>query len=123
MRASGAVPIALAFAAVVTTSAAAPSLMPEAFPAVTEPSFLKAGPQRRLPRHVHAGTRLQHAAHHHVLDIRRLHARACHRLANDDGAEIDRGEIFEDAAKAPIGVRQALRMTASVSCGMSCRTY
>src|SRR6476660_2522250 len=40
MRASGGVPISLALRAVVTTSAAAPSLMPDAFPAVTVPSFL-----------------------------------------------------------------------------------
>ena len=37
------VPTAVAFAAVATTSAAAPSLMPDALPAVTVPSFLNAG--------------------------------------------------------------------------------
>ena len=42
MRASGAARIALAFAVDVTTSAAAPSLMPDALPAVTLPSFLNA---------------------------------------------------------------------------------
>ncbi len=42
-RASGARPSAFALAAVATTSAAAPSLMPEALPAVTLPSFLNAG--------------------------------------------------------------------------------
>ena len=47
MRASGArSERACAFAAVVTTTAAAPSLMPEALPAVTDPSFLNAGFER-----------------------------------------------------------------------------
>ncbi len=43
MRASGSRPSFSAAAAEATTSAAAPSLMPEALPAVTVPSFLKAG--------------------------------------------------------------------------------
>jgi hypothetical protein len=41
--ARGVRPISRALADVVTTSAAAPSLMPDALPAVTLPSFLKAG--------------------------------------------------------------------------------
>jgi hypothetical protein len=43
MRASGLRPRFLASSAVISTSAAAPSLMPEALPAVTVPSLLKAG--------------------------------------------------------------------------------
>ena len=43
MRASGGVPIFFALSAVVTIMAAAPSLMPDALPAVTVPSFLNAG--------------------------------------------------------------------------------
>ena len=43
MRASGARPRRFASAAVISTSAAAPSLMPEALPAVTVPSLEKAG--------------------------------------------------------------------------------
>src|SRR5688572_6629853 len=43
MRASGCTPSALARAALITTSALAPSLICEALPAVTVPSFLKAG--------------------------------------------------------------------------------
>ena len=42
IRARGRRPSATAFAAEVITSAAAPSLMPEALPAVTVPSFLNA---------------------------------------------------------------------------------
>ena len=42
MRAMGLMPNCLALSADITTSAAAPSLIPEAFPAVTVPSFLKA---------------------------------------------------------------------------------
>ena len=40
--ASGVRPSSFAFASDITTSAAAPSLMPEALPAVTPPSFLNA---------------------------------------------------------------------------------
>ena len=43
MRASGLRPRLLASSAVISTSAAAPSLMPEALPAVTVPSLAKAG--------------------------------------------------------------------------------
>ena len=43
MRASGGVPALRSAWPVTTTSADAPSLMPDAFPAVTEPSFLNAG--------------------------------------------------------------------------------
>ena len=43
MRASGVRPRADASLALISTSAAAPSLMPEALPAVTLPSLLKAG--------------------------------------------------------------------------------
>ena len=43
IRASGSSPRALASAALISTSAAAPSLSPEALAAVTEPSFVKAG--------------------------------------------------------------------------------
>ena len=43
MRTSGAMPSARAFSSDITTSAAAPSLTPGAFPAVTVPSFLNAG--------------------------------------------------------------------------------
>jgi hypothetical protein len=42
-RASGAAPTRRALSDVVTTSAAAPSLMPDAFPAVTDPSLANAG--------------------------------------------------------------------------------
>ena len=37
-------PNSSAFSALMIRAAAAPSLIPEAFPAVTEPSFLKTGP-------------------------------------------------------------------------------
>jgi hypothetical protein len=43
MRASGVRPRLSASAAVMSTTAAAPSLMPDALPAVTVPSFEKAG--------------------------------------------------------------------------------
>ena len=43
MRAKGVKPKAAAFLADMTTTAAAPSLMPEALPAVTEPALSKAG--------------------------------------------------------------------------------
>ncbi len=43
MRASGFTPRFLASSALINTKAAAPSLMPEALPAVTEPSLAKAG--------------------------------------------------------------------------------
>ena len=43
MRASGVRPRAAAFLAVITITAAAPSLMPDALPAVTEPALSKAG--------------------------------------------------------------------------------
>ncbi len=43
MRASGLRPSSLAFSADITTTAAAPSLMPEALPAVTVPFLMKAG--------------------------------------------------------------------------------
>ena len=43
MRASGFRPSAAAFFAVITITAAAPSLRPEALPAVTEPALSKAG--------------------------------------------------------------------------------
>ncbi|MNV62810.1 hypothetical protein D3C71_1553740 [compost metagenome] len=43
MRASGVRPRALALAADITTTAAAPSLRPEALPAVTEPALSNAG--------------------------------------------------------------------------------
>ncbi|MNF14169.1 hypothetical protein D3C80_2162780 [compost metagenome] len=43
MRASGSRPRALASSADISTRAAAPSLMPEALAAVTEPSLTKAG--------------------------------------------------------------------------------
>ncbi len=43
MRASGSTPRLLASSAVIRTRAAAPSLMPEALPAVTVPSLSKAG--------------------------------------------------------------------------------
>ncbi len=43
MRASGCTPSAFARSAVETTTAAAPSLMPEALPAVTDPSLANAG--------------------------------------------------------------------------------
>ncbi len=46
--ASGVTPSSLAFSSVITTIAAAPSLIVEALPAVTVPSFLNAG--RSLPR-------------------------------------------------------------------------
>jgi hypothetical protein len=42
MRAKGFSPKAAAFLADITTTAAAPSLMPEALPAVTEPVLSKA---------------------------------------------------------------------------------
>ena len=58
MRASGAVPTCRALAAVVTTSAAAPSLIPEALPAVTVPSFLNAGFSFRQRIDGGAGTRV-----------------------------------------------------------------
>ena len=41
--AMGLTPSSFAFSSLITTTAAAPSLMPEAFPAVTIPSFLNAG--------------------------------------------------------------------------------
>ena len=43
IRASGVTPRLAASAAVISTTAAAPSLMPDALPAVTVPSFSKAG--------------------------------------------------------------------------------
>lgn len=43
MRAIGVKPNSLALEAFITMTAAAPSLIPEALPAVTLPSFLKAG--------------------------------------------------------------------------------
>ena len=43
----GLTPKAFAFSSVITNIAAAPSLIPDALPAVTEPSFLNAG--RNLP--------------------------------------------------------------------------
>ncbi len=43
MRANTGTPSALAFSALISITAAAPSLRVEALPAVTEPSFLKAG--------------------------------------------------------------------------------
>ena len=43
MRAKGLRPKAAAFLAVITTTAAAPSLRPEALPAVTEPALSNAG--------------------------------------------------------------------------------
>ena len=43
MRASGLMPRDSASSALITTRAAAPSLMPEALPAVTVPSLVKAG--------------------------------------------------------------------------------
>ena len=43
MRASGLRPSSAAFFALITTTAAAPSLMPEALPAVTVPALSKAG--------------------------------------------------------------------------------
>ena len=43
MRPSGSIPRRAASSALISTSAAAPSLMPEALPAVTVPSFAKAG--------------------------------------------------------------------------------
>jgi hypothetical protein len=46
MRASGVRPSAAAFLALITTTAAAPSLMPEALPAVTLPALSKAGADR-----------------------------------------------------------------------------
>ena len=42
----GLTPSSLAFSSLITTMAAAPSLIPEALPAVTMPSFLKAGFRR-----------------------------------------------------------------------------
>ena len=49
------------------------------------------GLDRRLPRDVHAGAGLQHAAHDHVAEVFRVDPRARDRLADDDGAEIGRG--------------------------------
>ncbi len=49
MRASGVSPRALASSAVISTSAAAPSLMPEALAAVTVPSLAKAGLRPEMP--------------------------------------------------------------------------
>ena len=46
--AMGVTPSSFAFSSLITTTAAAPSLMPEALPAVTIPSFLNAG--RSFPR-------------------------------------------------------------------------
>ncbi|OQC05492.1 MAG: hypothetical protein BWX79_02280 [Alphaproteobacteria bacterium ADurb.Bin100] len=43
MRAKGFRPRAAAFFALITTTAAAPSLMPDALPAVTDPALSKAG--------------------------------------------------------------------------------
>ena len=43
MRASGSMPRFSASSAVISSTAAAPSLMPEALAAVTEPSLVKAG--------------------------------------------------------------------------------
>ena len=45
MRASGVLPSLAASAAFISTTAAAPSLMPEALPAVTVPSFVEGGAQ------------------------------------------------------------------------------
>ena len=47
IRARGSIPRVLAFSEDIKTTVAAPSLIPEAFPAVTVPSLLNAG--RRLP--------------------------------------------------------------------------
>ena len=54
MRASGVRPRFLASSALITTSAAAPSLRPEAFAAVTVPSLAKAGRSLRDALHGHA---------------------------------------------------------------------
>jgi hypothetical protein len=45
---NGSIPNSSAFLRLITTNAAAPSLIPDALPAVTEPSFLNAG--RNLPK-------------------------------------------------------------------------
>ena len=54
---------------------------------------------RRLARHVHAGARLQHAAHDHVADVGRVDAGARDGLANDDRAEVGGRKIFEGSAE------------------------
>ena len=62
--------------------------------------FLRnAGLQRRLTRNVHSRTGLQDAAHDDVAEIGRLDVGASNRFADNDGAEIDCGQIFESAAK------------------------
>ena len=55
--------------------------------------------RRRLPRDVHAGAGLQHAAHDDVADVGGLDLRAGDRFADDDGAEIDGRDILEGAAE------------------------
>ena len=54
-RPSGLLPFALAFSAVVTTTAAAPSTIPEALPAVTVPSLPNEGGSAASPSSVVSG--------------------------------------------------------------------
>ena len=49
MRASGVMPSCFARSAVITSTAAAPSFRPDAFAAVTEPSFANAGFSPAMP--------------------------------------------------------------------------
>ena len=54
-----------------------------------------------LPRDVHAGARLKHAAEHDVADVAGRDAGARDRLADHDRAEIGGRQIFQRAAERP----------------------
>ena len=86
-----------AFAADVTTTAAAPSTMPDALPAVTEPSFAEGGRQRREP--------LERRVRPHVVVL--LDA---DRLA--PGLDLDRHDLLREAARRPRRGRALLRARA-----------
>ena len=63
----------------------------------------KSRPDGRLPRHVHPGASLEHAAHHHVADVTAFHTGARHGLANDCRAKIDGRDVLELTAKRSDG--------------------
>ena len=62
-----------------------------------------AGLDGRLPRDVHAGAGLEHAPHDHVADVLRVDSRSRDRLADDDRAEVGRGQILEHAPERADG--------------------